>query len=167
MNTNLHTTDLLKNPRHTILYEQQFTKKNMVTHNLERIHVHIYSERFCLAPSHLAYQRLASLSDMFGSLRKPTERAEADPYTRTFAHKKIRYPDGSLPTIWRLLWWTPGVMAARRNGRWVWFGRRGVCTSGVGATPLKPAWVLGQTPPPPVRKKKKFSYTRKIENRDL
>ena len=32
-----------------------------------------------------------SLSDLFGSLRKPTERAEAGPYTRTLAKKKIRW----------------------------------------------------------------------------
>ena len=50
----------------------------------------MYSERFCLATSHLAYQRLASQSDLFGSLRKLTERAEAGPCTRTFAPKKIR-----------------------------------------------------------------------------
>ena len=66
------------------------------------IHVQIYSESFCLAPSHLAYkyQRLASLLDFFGSLRKPTERAEAGPYIRTFAHKKSALVPKSTECYW-------------------------------------------------------------------
>ena len=84
-NISLHTKDYFFLIRGTYCCKNNSFHTTMVTPNL---HTCMYTFTVSASVSLeaiIAYQRLASLSDLFGSLRKPTERAEAGPYTRTFA----------------------------------------------------------------------------------